>query len=154
MRPHSIAPTSSMRRGKGAGVSSSAIPSRWSTQPSRVTLMLKVKIPMAPRLLGVEGDRWTVTCRRADARLTVLIRAFNEHGRTAAHSELGGERDVLTPALFEQFASGGAGLDDTGNVNAVAQERIARELRLRGNGASEMREDRSRPEPILETRPK
>src|SRR5579884_1205358 len=35
-----------MRRVKKACVSSSAIPSRWSTQPSRVTLMLKVKSPM------------------------------------------------------------------------------------------------------------
>src|SRR5262245_44824514 len=37
-----------MRRVKKACVSSSAIPSRWSTQPSRVTLMLKVKSPMRP----------------------------------------------------------------------------------------------------------
>ena len=35
-----------MRRVKKACVSSSAIPSWWSTQPSRVTLMLKVKSPM------------------------------------------------------------------------------------------------------------
>src|SRR5215471_13857657 len=42
-----------MRLVKKACVSSSAIPSRWSTQPSRVTLMLKVKIPMAASLLRV-----------------------------------------------------------------------------------------------------
>src|SRR4051812_1904783 len=35
-----------MRRVKKACVSSSAIPSWWSTQPSRVTLMLKVNSPM------------------------------------------------------------------------------------------------------------
>src|SRR5205814_4933855 len=35
-----------MRRVKKACVSSSAIPSWWSTQPSRVTLMLNVKSPM------------------------------------------------------------------------------------------------------------
>jgi hypothetical protein len=35
-----------MRRVKKACVSSSAIPSWWSTQPSRVTLILKVKSPM------------------------------------------------------------------------------------------------------------
>src|SRR5918999_209501 len=52
-RPHSIAPPSSMRRVKKACVSSSAIPSRWSTQPSRVTLMLKVNSPMAATLLRV-----------------------------------------------------------------------------------------------------
>jgi hypothetical protein len=40
------APPSSMRRVKKACVSSSAIPSWWSMQPSRVTLMLKVKSPM------------------------------------------------------------------------------------------------------------
>src|SRR5688500_7675114 len=42
-----------MRRVKNACVSSSAIPSSWSTQPSRVTLMLKVKSPMATSLLRV-----------------------------------------------------------------------------------------------------
>src|SRR3954452_24012212 len=42
MRPHSIAPPSSIRRVKNACVSSSAIPSWWSTQPSRVTFKLKV----------------------------------------------------------------------------------------------------------------
>src|SRR6185295_16844223 len=47
MRPHSIAPPSSMRRVKKACVSSSAIPSWWSTQPSRVRLKLKVRSPMA-----------------------------------------------------------------------------------------------------------
>src|SRR5262245_50473492 len=47
-----MAPPSSMRRVKKACVSSSAIPSWWSTQPSRVTLMLKVKSPMAANLLG------------------------------------------------------------------------------------------------------
>src|SRR6476620_3331409 len=35
-----------MRRVKKAWVSASAIPSWWSTQPSRVTLMLKVRSPM------------------------------------------------------------------------------------------------------------
>src|SRR5579859_2914584 len=35
-----------MRRVKKACVSSSAIPAWWSTQPSRVTLRLKVKSPM------------------------------------------------------------------------------------------------------------
>src|ERR671912_781817 len=50
MRPHSIASPSSMRRVKKACVSSSAIPARWSTQPSRVTLMLKVRRPMAASL--------------------------------------------------------------------------------------------------------
>src|SRR5688572_15119299 len=42
-----------MRRVKYACVSSSAIPSRWSTQPSRVTLMLKVRSPIATSLLRV-----------------------------------------------------------------------------------------------------
>src|ERR1700749_1131784 len=42
-----MAPLSSKRRVKKACVSSSAIPSRWSTQPSRVTFMLKVRSPMA-----------------------------------------------------------------------------------------------------------
>src|SRR6478609_1607402 len=42
-----------MRRVKKTCVSSSAIPSWWSTQPSRVTLMLKVKSPMATSLLRV-----------------------------------------------------------------------------------------------------
>src|SRR5262245_50260667 len=42
-----------MRRVKKPCVSSSAIPSPWSTQPSRVTLMLKVKSPMAASLLQV-----------------------------------------------------------------------------------------------------
>src|SRR6476661_1383176 len=42
-----------MRRVKKACVSSSAIPSWWSTQPSRVTLMVKVKSPMATSLLQV-----------------------------------------------------------------------------------------------------
>src|SRR5262249_42263171 len=42
-----------MRRVKKACVSSSAIPSWWSTQPSRVTLMLKVKSPMVTSLLRV-----------------------------------------------------------------------------------------------------
>src|SRR5262245_2613534 len=42
-----------MRWVKKACVSSSAIPSWWSTQPSRVTLMLKVKSPMAASLLRV-----------------------------------------------------------------------------------------------------
>src|SRR5438067_13564567 len=41
-----------MRRVKKACVSSSAIPSRWSTQPSRVTLMLKVKSPMRGVYVG------------------------------------------------------------------------------------------------------
>src|SRR5688572_2902218 len=45
MRPHSIAPPSSIRRVKKACVSSSAIPSWWSTQPSRVTLRLRVRSP-------------------------------------------------------------------------------------------------------------
>lgn len=49
----SIAPHSSMRWVKKACVSSSAIPSRWSTQPSRVTFMLKVRSPMATSLLRV-----------------------------------------------------------------------------------------------------
>src|SRR5262245_21399191 len=39
-----------MRRVKKACVSSSAMPARWSTQPSRVTLMLKVRRPMAASL--------------------------------------------------------------------------------------------------------
>src|SRR6476661_2456455 len=48
-----------MSRVKKACVSSSAIPSRWSTQPSRVTLMLKVKSPMTTSLLrrGRTGGR-------------------------------------------------------------------------------------------------
>src|SRR6187551_2581278 len=41
-----MAPPSSIRRVKKACVSSSAIPSWWSTQPSKVTLRLKVRSPM------------------------------------------------------------------------------------------------------------
>jgi hypothetical protein len=53
-------PASSMRRVKKACVSSSAIPSWWSTQPSRVTLMLKVKSPMMlHRAVG-----WNRRCHR------------------------------------------------------------------------------------------
>ncbi|KYF93204.1 hypothetical protein BE17_48625 [Sorangium cellulosum] len=42
---------------KKACVSSSAIPSWWSTQPSRVTLMLKVKSPMR-RVQAIRSWRW------------------------------------------------------------------------------------------------
>src|SRR6185503_14228451 len=45
-----------MRRVKKACVSSSAIPSWWSTQPSRVTLMLKVKSPMVSSVQDPRRD--------------------------------------------------------------------------------------------------
>src|SRR5689334_18172184 len=45
-----------MWRVKKACVSSSAIPSWWSTQPSRVTLMLKVKSPMVSSVRDTRRD--------------------------------------------------------------------------------------------------
>jgi hypothetical protein len=71
-RPHSIAPPSSTRRVKKACVSSSAIPSRWSTQPSRVTLMPKVRSPMrrddAVRSVRARGSSAAFPSRRHSCR--------------------------------------------------------------------------------------
>src|SRR5215467_8779767 len=70
-----------MRRVKKACVSSSAIPSWWSTQPSRVTLMLKVKSPMrrvyiqsladvlAPALVGRDDPPPDLSCVGGAERL-------------------------------------------------------------------------------------
>src|ERR1700709_1647857 len=50
-----------MRRVKKAWVSSSALPSWWSTQPSKVTLMLKVKSPMGSSVRYATNNRpWTL----------------------------------------------------------------------------------------------
>src|SRR5690242_200892 len=61
-----------MRRVKKACVSSSVIPSRWSTQPSRVTLMLKVRSPT--RRVYVMRSPLSVTA----ARLAIEIDSRSE----------------------------------------------------------------------------
>src|SRR5436190_12286747 len=67
-----------MRRVKKAWVSSSAMPSRWSTQPSMVMLMLKVKSPMTAKLLQVE---WSAELSLVDKYLV----AANAKAQPRAH---------------------------------------------------------------------
>src|SRR5687767_12217297 len=55
-----------MRQVKNACVSSSAIPSWWSTQPSRVTLMLKVKSPMVSSVRDTRARRSASVCIAPD----------------------------------------------------------------------------------------
>src|SRR5262245_46705496 len=92
-----------MSRVKKACISSSAMPSRWSTQPSRVTLMLKVKIPMAASLLRVGPLLFpTFVCRGREQ-----LRA----GRRVEHPHLPGVLvrrvqvvgDVQNPAIGANF---------------------------------------------------
>src|SRR5262245_54744857 len=110
-----------MRRVKKACVSSSAIPSWWSTQPSRVRLRLKVRSPMAgesnaTRLrrrghpAAVRRPRVAVLARRIeegrahDQRLGLLSRLASEteaYGLThAGHRRLiiGAARGLGSPA--------------------------------------------------------
>src|SRR5262249_52476011 len=77
-----------MRLVKKACVSSSAIPSRWSTQPSRVMLMLKVKSPMATPLLRVG--------RTAGSS---LVHESLEAANAPAHLPAGGRAvDIVEPS--------------------------------------------------------
>src|SRR5262245_892022 len=57
-----------MRRVKKAWVSSSAIPSWWSTQPSRVTLRLKVRSPMPDESSATRPRRRAHPAARANCR--------------------------------------------------------------------------------------
>src|SRR5688572_4635748 len=63
-----------MRRVKKACVSSSAIPSWWSIQPSRVTLMLKVKSPMRLRSYSIGVRPPSDMSRRTRADLRWIFR--------------------------------------------------------------------------------
>src|SRR3546814_8620833 len=64
-----------MRLVKKACVSSSAIPSWWSTQPSRVTLMLKVRSPMVSSVLDTRQAAGHLAPRaRVQAQLSALAK--------------------------------------------------------------------------------
>src|SRR5262245_38668850 len=71
-----------MRRVKKACVSSSAMPARWSTQPSRVTLMLKVRRPMAASLSLLPPPEHA----RLDPVDVTLVDHRAAHVMTASHS--------------------------------------------------------------------
>src|SRR5205085_3474318 len=68
-----------MRRVKKACVSSSAIPSWWSTQPSRVTLRLKVNSPMRRVYVADRKPRRDVRVRdyAAGMRTNALLLAVS-----------------------------------------------------------------------------
>src|SRR5262245_56286232 len=88
-----------MRRVKKACVSSSAIPSWWSTQPSRVTLMLKVKSPMATSFLRVGrtvGLSLIYEVLRGGADLVSSIRLL---GRLPRRRECFLEKNDLAPMV-------------------------------------------------------
>src|SRR3954447_2626794 len=97
-----------MRRVKKACVSSSAMPSWWSTQPSRVTLRLKVRSPMA-------GDSNATTRRGPGGRR-------------------GSELKVHAPPGSRTRAQGnppeGAGTELALRTDACGQDRFGRTLNL------------------------
>src|SRR6185436_4495399 len=101
-----MAPLSSMRRVKKACVSSSTIPSRWSTHPSRVTLRLNVRSPMrvhspkrsfAPTTrLPYPGSR---SHRRREACEPLILRSLAQH-LGASHQSSRLVIRVLPPMAF------------------------------------------------------
>src|SRR6187431_213429 len=96
-----------MRRVKKACVSSSAIPSWWSTQPSRVTLMLKVKSPMLsfPLFEGIHGRHQRLGVSRRDLHPVSDIfdraEARPFHARLVVHPAF--RRQHLTAVLRDRF---------------------------------------------------
>src|SRR5687768_5610935 len=90
-----------MRRVKKACVSSSAIPSWWSTQPSRVTLMLKVKSPMVS---SVRDTRRYPACTCAglgSSDVTGRLRALLLRGVEIATHSFGRKTEYRPPELLE-----------------------------------------------------
>src|SRR5262245_54827793 len=78
-----------MRRVKKACVSSSAIPSWWSTQPSRVRLRLKVSGPMAG-----ESNATTASARHR------RVRELEVHARAGPNSRHETRREMAGPRLL------------------------------------------------------
>src|SRR5689334_12203884 len=104
-----------MRRVKKACVSSSAMPSRWSTQPSRVTLMPKVRRPMAQSSIA---DDSAMRPKRSKQGLEVLLLVIEVDRLDAQGS---GCNQVL-PAVIDEDAL--IGLDAQLPQDALEDPRI------------------------------
>src|ERR1043165_8786101 len=130
MRPHSIAPLSSMRRVKKACISSSAIPSRWSTQPSNVTLMLKVRSPMehsplraSPIRFEAEGFELVrkLAVEGRDGVVSVRRRECDDRGISEAAERMGPELQHAAPwTVIDDLHAreSGHGVDDSRGLGA------------------------------------
>src|SRR5689334_17502283 len=80
-----------MWRVKKAWISSSAIPSWWSTQPSRVTLMLKVKSPMVFSVRDPPGSNRSLRVSDGARSLPIEHSLASDHviGATETHHHHG-----------------------------------------------------------------
>jgi hypothetical protein len=139
-----------MRRVKKACVSSSAIPSWWSTQPSSVTLMLKARSPIAASLLGTavpyNRPRMLALCARFSLLDNVSVATFTyqdpnlpELGRPSFASVL---RIASVPYQSLATARYGVGLRDSCSQTKWPLCRSRTHTRKSILGASQSRKSR------------